>query len=270
MPGNNWPGSDAAPGISGGHNFSETTLELKQDDRDAPVWILGLLMELDQTQAAQLAQRWEQKSTHAGLRQVAPAIRLMVTGNLAGAEKALRGASVQEGAKSVLAFAWTRLGNLYLKQHKTAKSIDAFIRLKPPAQLGSGPCAELGWAYRMSGKPAKAVDVLERGLEQNPSLVTWVTWIAEARSAGKEPITTSPAIQRLLQSEPSQDQGRIMKLALLLLEKDQGSAQAYEQQLAQRPNGPYLTGLAHAYADRLAKQIRRGGQGVRKPEALPP
>ena len=96
---------------------------------------------------------------------------------------------------------------------------------------------------------------------RTPSLMTWVTWIAEARSAGKEPITTSPAIQRLLQSEPSQDQGRIMKLALLLLEKDQGPAQAYEQQLAQRPNGPYLTGLAHAYADRLAKRYAEAARG---------
>jgi tetratricopeptide (TPR) repeat protein len=239
----------------------ETALELKQDDQDAPVWILGLLMELDRTQAAQLAQRWEQKSTHAGLRLVAPAIRLMVAGNLAGAEKALRGASVQEGAKSVLALAWTRLGNLYLKQHKNAKAIDALQQALNLQPNWTPALRELGWAYRMSGKPAQAADAWERGLEQNPALVTWVTWIAEARSTAKEPITTSPAIQRLLQSEPSQDQGRIIKLALLLLEKDLGPASAYEQQLAQRPNGAYLTGLAHAYADRLAKRYAEAARG---------
>jgi len=239
----------------------ETALELKQDDQEAPVWILGLLMELDRTQAAQLAERWEKKTTHEGLRQVAPAIRLMVAGNLAGAEKALQGASVQEGAKSVLALAWTRLGNLYLKQRQTVKAIDAFQQALKLQPNWTPALRELGWAYRMSGKPAQAVDAWERGLEQNPSLVAWVTWIAEARSAGKEPITTSPAIQRLLQSEPSQDQGRILKLALLLLEQDQGPAQAYEQQLAQLPNGPYLTGLAHAYADRLAKRYAEAARG---------
>ena len=197
----------------------ETALELKQDDQDAPVWILGLLMELDRTQAAQLAGRWEKTTTHAGLRRVAPAIRLMTTGNLAGAETTLRASSVQEGYKSMLALAWTHLGTLFLKQHKTAKAIEAFQQALKVQPNWTPALRELGWAYRMSGKPAQAVGAWEQGLEQNPSLMTWVTWIAEARSAAKEPITTSPAIQRLLQSEPSQDQGRILKLALLLLSR---------------------------------------------------
>ena len=161
----------------------------------------------------------------------------------------------------MLALAWTRLGNLLLKQHKTAKAIDAFQQALTLQPNLTPALRELGWAYRTSGKPAQAADAWERGLEQNPALVTWVTWIAEARSAAKEPITTSPAIQRLLQSEPSQDQGRIMKLALLLLEKDRGPAEAYEQQLAARPNGPCLTGLAHAYADRLAKRYAEAARG---------
>jgi tetratricopeptide (TPR) repeat protein len=230
----------------------ETALELKPQDLETPAWILSLLLELDRTQAAQLAASWEQASANTGVRLAATALRLMMSGNLAGAEKALKATPPPAEARSVLALAWTFLGNLYLQQQKAARAIDAYqeaLRL----QAGFVPALrELGWAFRRAGQPVQAAAAWERGLERNPLLTAWIVWIAEARSAAREPVTGSPAIQRLLASEPTQDQARVLKLALLLLEPDRGRAQAFEQQLAQQPQAARLTALAYAYADRLA------------------
>ena len=53
----------------------------------------------------------------------------------------------------------------------------------------------------------------------------------------------------------------MMKLALLLLEKDRAGT-GLRRAAAERPNGQYLMGLAHAYADRLEGHYAEAARGL--------
>jgi tetratricopeptide (TPR) repeat protein len=244
----------------------ETALELKPGDHEIPAWILNLLLDLERSQASQLLARWEGDPTRTGVRLAAPALRHMFDGNLTAAEKSLKAASpATEGGRNMLALAWTHLGTLQLRGNRAAKAIDAYqeaLRLRPdwvPA------LRELGFAYRAQGKPALAADAWERGLDRTPDQVSWLLWIAEARSAARQSVTASPVIQRFMASDPAQERGRMLKLALLLMEKGPKEAQPYEEQVRQGPNGQRLVTLAHALAERLGA---RYAEAARRLEEL--
>ena len=206
-------------------------------------------------QAGRVAQRWGQVSPHANSRAATASLMALGRHNLADAELALHSASREQPESSLLvALAYNQLGIALLKDRQTERAIEAFNHALTVRPDGLASLRELGWAYRANGDPEQAVEVWQRGIDQNPQAINWLGWVADAQLDMGQVSEAEHAADRLLEAQPQNEKARVLKLATLLILQQPG-AEAFERATAAGPQGSRVVILGHAVAERYTKDF---------------
>ncbi len=147
------------------------------------------------------------------------------------------------------ALAFDRWGVALMAQREPEKAIAAFNASLTHRPDGLNALRDLGWALRQAGQPEKAISTWQRGISLSPSAMEWSAWVADTQLQLGQADKAEQSTNDLLAAVPEHEQGRILKLAALLIQNSPEAAR-FETEVRSGLNGRRLALLGRVRADR--------------------